>query len=383
MKNVAFTLLGIFTLATVHPSLVKADDLYPTNNDPARQIRFCTPEEADARRAALIEFVFSGGLPREKLPAVEEAPSLPVGLTDVPPEAYERADCLRAEIANWDYHAKIFLLHPMEKKNANRLVIVHQGHAHDLSCGVGRTADHLLRAGFTVAVMQMPLLGWNDDRDGSLPDGPPFSFVETGTTGHNEMFQKLAETVDGAMFRFFLEPVVQTVNHFLAVNPDAEDVSMVGLSGGGWTTSMAAALDTRIKLSIPVAGSAPLYVRNADKHSRGDAEQVYSPLFDENIAEDGTGGGVATWLEIYALGGYGENRRQIYLTNEFDSCCFAGRFPDQFKDIVSRLVGEKLGRGRWEHVLDSSHKSHLISEQSIREVINPALGIEPAADVQE
>ncbi len=359
-------------------SPLKADDLYPTNNDPTRQVRFATPAEADARRAALIGFIFFGGLPTEKLPKIENNPSLPEGFTDIAPEVFERADCLVSEIANWGFYGKTYLLHPVEKRNASRLVIVHQGHAHDLSCGVGRTAERLLRAGFTVAVMQMPLLGWNDDREGSLPNGPPFSFTQTGTKGHDEMFRTLAETVDGAMFRFFLEPVVQTVNHFLATNPGARDVSMVGLSGGGWTTSLAAALDKRIRLSVPVAGSAPLYVRNADKHSRGDAEQVYSPLFDEDIAEDGTGGGVATWLEIYALGGYGENRRQIYVTNEFDSCCFAGRFPERFKEIISRLVEEDLGRGRWEHVLDSSHESHLISDWTIREIIEPALGIDPA-----
>ena len=365
----------LLTLLLPIPTLA-ADGPHPTNNDPARQIRFKTPAEADARRKAYIEFIFAGGLPMEKLPEVEKDVSLPEQLTDVDPKVIERADCLVSEIANWDYHAKTYLLHPVEKKNVDRLVIVHQGHADDLGCGVGRTADHLLREGFTVAVMQMPLLGWNDDRKGTLPGGPPFSFEGEACAGHNDMFQKLAETLDGAMFRFFLEPVVLTVNHFLVTNPNAEDVTMIGLSGGGWTTSMIAALDTRIKLSVPVAGSAPLYVRNADPHSRGDAEQFYSPMYDENIAEDGTGGGVATWLEIYALGGYGENRRQIYVTNEFDSCCFAGRFPDKFKEIVARVVQQDLGRGRWEHFLDSSHKKHLISEKTIREVIDPALGIE-------
>ena len=58
-------------------------------------------------------------------------------------------------------------------------------------------------------------------------------------------------------------------------------------------------------MSLPVGGSAPLYVRNSDASSRGDTEQVYAPLYAEDIADDGSGGGVATWLEIYALGAYG------------------------------------------------------------------------------
>ena len=36
---------------------------------------------------------------------------------------------------------------------------------------------------------------------------------------------------------------------------------MIGLSGGGWTTTVAAAIDPRVGLSIPVAGSLPFDMR--------------------------------------------------------------------------------------------------------------------------
>ena len=65
------------------------------------------------------------------------------------------------------------------------------------------------------------------------------------------------------------------------MNPAMKDVSMIGLSGGGWTTRMAAAIDPRIKLSIPVR-SAPLYIQNRIG-SGDDQEQVYTPMFDERI----------------------------------------------------------------------------------------------------
>ena len=38
-------------------------------------------------------------------------------------------------------------------------------------------------------------------------------------------------------------------------------IVMVGLSGGGWTTTVAAGLDPRIDLSIPIAGSLPFAMR--------------------------------------------------------------------------------------------------------------------------
>src|SRR5690606_34321455 len=131
----------------------------------------------------------------------------------------------------------------------------------------------------------------------------------------------------------------------------------------------------RISLSIPVAGSAPLYIRNVDPSSLGDLEQTYSPLFNENIQPNGSGGGVATWLEIYALGGYGPGRRQIMVTNEFDNCCFPGTYPNSYKTVVADKVAS-LEAGQWEHYLDSTHASHQISSHLISTIINPAFGIQ-------
>ena len=202
----------------------------------------------------------------------------------------------------------------------------------------------------------------------------------SGSTGHNEMFAKLGPPVlvGGSLFRFFLEPVVQNINYFRSVTPDAKDVTMIGLSGGGWTTSMAAAVDTRIKLSIPVAGSAPLYIQNRI-HSGPDEEQVYTPLYDERIAPDGSGGGVATWLEIYALGGYGAGRRQIMVTIPGEP---VGLFPTTWvtdnigggniRDILSRVMAN-LHQGQWGYAYDMSAKIHQISPWTVENVIMPAI----------
>lgn len=79
------------------------------------------------------------------------------------------------------------------------------------------------------------------------------------------------------VFRFFIEPVVRAINYATQVSLRAlqntiapcllfcvrrqtlgyKHVVMMGLSGGGWTTTLAAALDHRISLSTPVAGSIP------------------------------------------------------------------------------------------------------------------------------
>ena len=140
---------------------------------------------------------------------------------------------------------------------------------------------------------------------------------------------------------------------------------------------MASALDERIRLSFPVAGSYPLYLRNSApcRGTRGDLEQHFIPLYDENIAPDGSGGGVATWLEIYALGGYGPGRRQVMITNQHDSCCFNGdpeNTVDTFRDVVGDCV-KLLGQGQWEHKLDTTHRGHMISPWVVNEVVAPTV----------
>lgn len=341
---------------------------FPTNNDPANQIRFTTIEEAEARRSQLIKFIWNGGLPAA-LPTLSQNASLPNLAIGVNPQHIASVDRLDVNVSGWDFHATSYLLHPANQANANRVAIVHQGHANTLEAGVGATADYLLRNGFTVAVMQMPLHGWNTDNVAVIPGRGYFNYQS-----HGEMIYETAANSGGQGFRLFLEPVVQTINHVVASMPDLEDVCMVGLSGGGWTTSLMAAVDSRIKQSAPVAGSAPLYHRNVEPNAVGDPEQYYAPLYSEAIAADGTGGGAATWLEIYALGGIGAGRKQTLVTNEFDSCCFSGTFPNSFKTVVADKVAG-TGSGGWQHFLDSTHQSHQISDNVIDNVIRPLLNI--------
>ena len=68
--------------------------------------------------------------------------------------------------------------------------------------------------------------------------------------------------------RFFLEPIVLTINYAMSVL-GYQQVHMMGLSGGGWSTTIAAAIDPRITLSMPTAGSIPCEF----KHTSWDWEQ--------------------------------------------------------------------------------------------------------------
>ena len=322
--------------------------------------------EADAKnvRQRVVDFLWpKGGLPVKKLPAskpvYESGGSFPVELNGLTVASVVRVEKLDAEVA-FDYHHLSYLVHPADPGQDDRLVIIHQGHQGGLSDGIGDLANHLLARGFTVLLMQMPLVGWNKDGTFDLPGGSE-TIKQRGTGGHNQMVSEL-EGKGGSSLRFFIEPVVSGINYFIKQKPKHRDICMIGLSGGGWTTHLAAALDSRIGLSIPVAGAYPLYLRDHYPGSRGDAEQVMPALYKDR----------ATWLDLYILSGYGEGRRQIQLLNQFDTCCFFGLGSQSYEKVVGDAV-KSLHRGQWECVIDSTHKSHKISEWAIEKIIAPAL----------
>jgi len=249
------------------------------NYDPSAQIRFTTPAEADAKRQELIDFVWPGGLPTTAMPTVSRGISFPEDLGDVTPSLVSNVDHLHFNIhvAEHQLPSSSYLLSPTTPATVPRLGIVHQGHQGGTGDGVNSTIDYLLGQGFHVVVMQMPFFGGNSTMV-TMPDGSMMTFASS-TNGHSNLFSQLSGRLDGGLFAFFLKPVVQSINHFVDQNPNVQDITMIGLSGGGWTTHMAAALDTRIDLSIAVAGALPLYARPFNPGSVGDAEQEYGPRF--------------------------------------------------------------------------------------------------------
>ncbi|NLF06527.1 MAG: hypothetical protein GX594_00900 [Pirellulaceae bacterium] len=354
-------------------SPAKAMPELPTNNDPTNQIRFDTPAEADAKRQQLANWIWPNGLPAA-MPNVTKNISNIQDINGITRSLFSSVDRLDANVSGMSFHSISYLVHPTNTANAKQLAIVHQGHRYydgRLSLGIDTTANRLLQEGYTVMLMQMPIKGWNDDHSVVLPSGGTATFSH-----HDQMFQSLTPPAipGGGVFRFFIEPVVQNINYFKSEVETPGNVAMIGISGGGWTAHLAAAVDPRIKLSIPIAGSAPLYCRSEENW--GDMEQVYAPLYAEDIGPkpEQNGGGVATWLEIYALGGYGDGRREIYVTNKYEpGNVFPGTFPDTFKDIVAGVVDDDLGQGQWEHVYDTSTTEHQISPWTLENVIVPAM----------
>jgi hypothetical protein len=340
--------------------------------DSSREIHIHSANEADRLRRSVIDFLWGGaGLPVGKLPThttvYSGSGALPADVAGLRAANVARIERLQANM-DFRYSTTLYLLHPANTRNARRLVIVSHGHADyngRFNAGVGGLIDHLLENGFTVLSMQMPLYGWNRQTNFQLPTG-------TATAAdHNEMVRAL-EGKGGSALRFFVEPVVQGINYFVRSNPRSLDVSMVGLSGGGWTTVLAAAIDPRIKLSISVSGSMPIYARRFYPGSVGDAEQMLPALYRDR----------ASYLDLYVLDACGKGRRHIQIGNQYDSACFYGVSHSTWVANVSKAV-RSTGAGVYDFYLDSTHREHQISGHVIEKVIDPALGIHHAKEAKQ
>ena len=149
--------------------------------------------------------------------------------------------------------------------------------------------------------MWMPLYGPNEQH---------------GYPPHHSFFAQWQAAGDPLRtLRYFLEPPALAVNWALARGYDA--VHMTGLSGGGWTTTVYAAIDPRIRVSLPLAGSLPWYL--FPDHQVGDYEQRLQP--NESVWYLTK----ANFTELYVLAALEPARVSVQVLHEDDPCCFHGR----------------------------------------------------------
>src|SRR5262245_47221536 len=321
-----------------------------------RQITIASAEDVAKKRQQLINFVFGAtGLDSGKLPVVERNDTSPVrGLRGL-----ARVDTLTIAM---EAEQKSYAHHFIPRRPNKRMVVVHHGHAPtfddqpgpgDGGYGMQRTIDELLIDGYSVLAVYMPHIVQFRTR---------LSVNDNGSMSHDAMFQKL-KVKDGNVMKFFLEPVAVCLRYLkskAAVDdfPSYEDFSMVGLSGGGWTTTVYAAIDPTIRLSFPVAGTMPLWLRSGG--SVGDTEQTLNSFYQ-----------IAGYPDLYVLGSHGTGRKQVQILNRRDDCCFGENqhqgklsYDDAVREYESqvRLALVKLAAtGAFRLEVDEAAPSHMIS----------------------
>jgi len=344
--------LAVLTAACLHAAPKLIDD---------RAITVHSAREIAAKRRALIQFIWGDeGFPKHRLPdRVLTNVASPVKQLD----HLARVDEFRLELAPG---LQGLTCHFIPKKPNRELVIVHHGHGctldddpsqEDKGYGLQRTIAALLREGYGVLGVFMPHM-----RPGDC------------TGGHDAMFE-LKTT--GSPMKYFLESTALSLNQLKTRSrvdhfPKYRVFHMTGLSGGGWSTTIYAAIDPTIRCSIPVAGTIPLYLRT--KGSVGDREQ-YDAMFYS----------IAGYPDLYILGAHGRGRKQVQILVRRDDCCFGEAQHDvqaarmtyeeslrEYERNVCAALTE-IGNGSFRLHIDEKAPAHMISHHAIQDVILPEL----------
>lgn len=195
-----------------------------------------------------------------------------------------------------------------------KVFLYHQGHRGDPRTYGMNTIRGLLDAGYDVFAFQMPDVNKGHNH---------YNYVEHGLC-------------------VFVEPVIRVLNYL--ENMGISEAYMVGISGGGWTTTVVAAMDSRIAASYPVAGGIPL--EYSDSEETGDFEQQAMHQ-------------VMSTLDMWKI-----SNHVLAIQNMFDPCCSAGN--------VYESIAEEDAGPNWKGLVDYRNTEHSISEWSLQQILNDA-----------
>lgn len=346
---IAFFVVGLFPGAVHSAQLI--DD---------RAVTIHSAREIGQKRRALIQYLWGAdGFPKRLPDAVLTNVASPVKQLS----QLDRVDEFRIDMAPG---LQGLAYHFIPARPNRALVVVHHGHActldddpspKDVGYGMQRTIQALLREGYGVLGVFMPHL-----RPGDC------------TGGHDAMFQT---KTTGSPIKYFLEPVAVSLNYLKSQSrsapfPKYSAFHITGLSGGGWTATIYAAIDPTIRCSFPVAGTIPLYLRTGG--SVGDREQFESSFY-----------GIAGYPDLYILGAQGRGRKQVQILVRKDDCCFGLAqhdaqssglpYPEAMREYERRVGAalQKIGVGSFRLEIDETAPSHMISHHAIEDVLLPEL----------
>ena len=253
----------------------------------------------------------SEGIIRDYSGTVQPSPCLHgeeqlLGLSDPP-----LCDELVIESLGTTYRAFLF------SKGHHDLVIYHEGHqgcpwwSDEWAATVFDDARSLIARlldDADVLFLDMPMVATNC--------GQAIDIGGAVYTGSNHNWFALVDRPKESALAYFFNHISRAIDF---LGPKYLTVHMVGRSGGGWATTIYAALDWRIARSVSIAGTLPIELRLPDLDGRddlGDWEQ-YGPHVLRLVS----------YQELYeAASGMGldGSRRHVQIYNEYDECCFSG-----------------------------------------------------------
>ena len=263
-----------------------------TINDSIESVPLDTRPEADSVRNSIKSFIWQNA-------ENDSAVIVNVEKTRVPDEYIDQlqnmksAEKVSIKLKN-NFISNVFILHPSISNRLNIQVIYHGGHDGYLwedtyLNNSGRpysisVLDFFLSKGFDVVCIDMPLQGANQGSQVVTEENNTYTI-----NNHDDLFQLKHP------FYYFFEPVRKTID-FLQQQYNSKKFVMIGLSGGGWTTTIYSAIDNRISQSYAVAGSIPVPLR-VNYNDFGDREQNFSNFYNQ-----------FNYSTLYTLASVGRNK---------------------------------------------------------------------------
>lgn len=229
-----------------------------------------------------------------------------------------------------------------ESGDAKKLVIYHEAHGGRFDYA-RQFISPFLQDGYAVLGVSMPLFGFNNRPIVKLPN---LGNIKLAT--HNQFMFLAPES--GIPVKYFVEPVVVALNHILA-EKKYDSVSMFGMSGGGWSATIAAAVDERIQDSYSVAGTTPIFIK---REQLDDYEQNTPALYS-----------VVNHFDMYILASSGAGRKHLQIHNKYDPSYHKGHYTEVYEPIIANAV-QQTGEGQFRVVMDDSHRAHRLSPAAFR-----------------
>jgi len=353
-----------FFLSQTEPSIT-ADrpQIYDKAQNIPKRITINSENDLIEKRDKLVDYIWMGdGFP-SRFPDNVDMNISPNGYQDI--KNLERIDSFTINMDFGKYEDKIFLSKDSEMNSISylftptvsnkKLIIYHQGHAEQDFLEDKSKISEFLNHGYSVLMLSMPGKGMNNE---PILEFERFGKLRLNSHNHfnlidNEYFHPL---------KFFVEPIIVSLN-YIEQNFDYDDYYMVGLSGGGWTTTLTSALDHRISKNYSIAGSFPLYLKS-DRLNFGDYEQSKPELYS-----------IATYEELYIMSSFYTDQHSVQIFIYNDPCCFQAELYEKFPygDVIQDQLDILGGGGKFSVFLDNSTSVHEVSDHALSLILDDML----------
>lgn len=233
-----------------------------------------------------------------------------------------------------------YLLTPV-RRNDN-LLIFHLGHDGYFKT-YRKQINFFINKGYDVLLIAMPLTGKNRK--------PVIDIINIGKiklNNHDKL--KFLEVTDKySPLSYFFSPT----NAFLKKAMELKtynQINMIGISGGGWTTIIFSAFNDLVDSSFSIAGGRPISLMFDNQF--GDYEQT-QPRFYSKFNN----------FDLYLMASFNDKDRRFFqVINKFEECCFKywTLYEKEIKDIANAIGGS------FNLFIDETHASHDISSETLK-----------------